>query len=237
MTLGSREVHVWHASLDVHWHAEIALLDLLDADERVRADSFRVGRDRSVYVIAHGLLRALLAGYVGRPAERLTFTSNAYGKPSLVAPCDGVEFSVSHSGDIVVIGVAQHPLGVDVECWSDGIDYDRLASTVFSATELEEWRDVAPASKASTFYAGWTRKEAYLKATGFGVTRGLVYFDVSLDPNAPPRLLADRLTANAVGYWTLHDLAIAPGYTCCVAADRSCNEVSCRSLPSDERGE
>jgi len=153
-----------------------------------------------------------------------------HGKPELPGTSDlgKLDFNLSHSGDIALIGVSRcGSIGVDVERWERGADHLTLAQQFFSGVELEALRGLAdrPDDVVAGFFAGWTRKEAYLKATGHGVTRGLRHFDVTLSPDAPAELLADRLDETARERWHMVALAPADGYSGAVVVARPVKEM------------
>jgi 4'-phosphopantetheinyl transferase len=214
-TLETNEVHVWRIALadevlaDRYWN-------LLSDDERARAERFyrRAHRDR--YVVAHGALRRIIASYVGERPDRLTFTAGEHGKPMLVAGSSasrsGIEFNLSHSADLALLAVARgRAVGVDLEQWSEETEHLEVAERFFSPVERAALKAMSAERRhvVAGFFAAWSRKEAYLKATGHGITRGLHHFDVSLEPDGPARLLGDRLDAQATERWAM--CALEPG--------------------------
>jgi len=211
-TLPPNAVHVWIASVAAHAAQESVLLRLLDADEQAKARRFYFAADRAQYIIAHGLLRTVLGQYLELPPTVLRFDAGQYGKPILRDPPQPLQFNMSHSGDLIAIAIAyDRPVGIDVERWVD-VEYDDLSETFFSDLERSELRSLTAEQKAAGFFACWTRKEAYIKATGFGVSQGLDYFDVSLTPGAPARLVDDRLSGRP-SEWSMHELVIHAGYS------------------------
>lgn len=221
LTIDTCDVHVWDARVSAFAECESDLYATLADAELQRADRFRFARDRTQYVVAHGLVRTLLGRYLGRPASRLRFSVGPYGKPALdeLATRPTLEYNLSHSGDIVLIAVARgRAVGVDVERWADHIVYDELAEYCFSSAERDELRTTPNHDKAAAFFAGWTRKEAYIKATGVGVTLGLDYFDVSLAPGAAAALLADRRPSAVAEHWSMRDIEVRPGYSAAIIA-------------------
>jgi 4'-phosphopantetheinyl transferase len=220
--LSADEIHVWRARISELALHEPALHALLDAGERERGARFHFDVDRVRHAVSHGLLRTLVGGYLGKSPAALCFEAGEYGKPYLAASDAGsLAFNLSHSGDVVLIALTQKGnIGVDVECWTERIDVrgvDRIATSAFSQAERAALAQMEPAAKRAAFYAMWSRKEAYIKATGHGVSRGLDHFDVSHEADA--RLLEDRHgTAGAAG-WTLLDLPLGPGYSGAVAVD------------------
>lgn len=224
--LGERAAHVWRVplrSLDAR-----ELHDLLSPDEQARAARFLRDRDAHAYVVAHGTLRRVLARYHGATPNALTFIAGPFGKPALDAPESKLEFNLSHSGDLALIAVSRRgSVGVDVERWDRHIEHLDLAEHFFSPAERTALRLLEHELEATTegFFNAWTRKEAYLKATGEGITHGLHHFDVSLTPGEPAMLLADRRDPLATSRWRLS--AIAPGvdYAGAIVVPRDVDEI------------
>ena len=189
-------------------HAQAWLAD----DERARAARFRRPLDRDHYSLAHAALRSILAARVGVAPQALVFSMGAHGKPAL----PGIEFNLSHAGGIALVAVALVPVGVDVER-IEPLDVAALASRQFSPTERLALERVPPAHRLAAFYGGWTRKEAFVKATGAGLSRALTEFDVSI--GAPAALLATRPDAGEARRWCLTDIEAGAGYSAalCVA--------------------
>lgn len=215
--LDARAVHVWRVALDDEARAA-SYWSLLSDEERARASRFVRDVHRRRFVVAHGALRLVLADYVDAEPTALEFIAGEHGKPALrqVAGRPAVEFNLSHSDDLALVAVAHaRPVGVDLERWSEGVEHLDLAERFFSAGERDALRALAHAPELveEGFFAAWTRKEAYLKATGHGISRGLHHFDVALSPGEPARLLADRLDREATERWRMIALAPAPRYS------------------------
>jgi 4'-phosphopantetheinyl transferase len=221
-------VHVWRVRLDDEPAAR-ALRPLLSADERGRADRFIREEHRVRFTVAHGWKRRILARYVESRPARLAFACAEHGKPSLVdSDAHGVHFNLSHSADLALVAVRRGgPVGVDVESWSREIAHLELAERFFSPNECRALSALAGDRRAvvAGFFAAWSRKEAYLKATGDGITRGLDHFDVSLTPGEPAALLADRLDPDATRRWVLTSLDVAPGYSAALVSEAPLADV------------
>jgi len=219
--LGAGEVHVWRISLDVE---PDPFQPLLSPDERQRAARFHRDVHRRRFVTAHGALRLILGAYLDAAPDTLSFELGEHGKPSLREPLDRegarVEFNLSHSADLALVAVARdHPVGVDVERWAE-VEHLEVAERFFSRAEREALRTLASVTEQldAGFFAAWTRKEAYLKATGYGIARGLHHFDVTLAPGVEAALLADRLDETATQRWTVRSIVPAEGYSGAVVA-------------------
>jgi 4'-phosphopantetheinyl transferase len=177
LRLPADEVHVWRIRAGEVAARLPQLERLLSPDERARIAQFRRAEDRASRVIAHGMLRALLAGYLGRAPEALRFGQGPHGKPILAArPSERtIDFNASHSGDIVLLAFSgQGAVGVDVEVVRSDIDLDSLSARVLAPEELALLERADAALRPRLFLRAWTRKEAILKAlgTGFSVEPG-----------------------------------------------------------------
>lgn len=189
--------------------------DVLDAREQERASGFFRERDRRRYVAAHGALRQVLAERLRILPRDVRIQVGPSGKPYLDTPygVTSIQFNLAHSGDLAVIALAEgRSVGVDVEEIRPIPHLDDLARVVFSAQEHEAWLMLPVALRASALYAVWTRKEAYLKAKGDGLTIPMDSFDVTLSHDDRPSLRANRLDPTEVGRWGFHELAAPPGF-------------------------
>jgi 4'-phosphopantetheinyl transferase len=228
--LTGHAVHVWRVALDDEVRVEDSWR-LLSPDEQARADRLHDATHRRRFVLAHGALRSLLARYLDASPSAITYLLGTHGKPALASRDSAraqVEFNLSHSEDIALVAVARgQPVGVDVQHWSESVEHLRLAERFFSPSEREALRALTHEAEqvAAAFFAAWTRKEAYVKATGYGIARGLHHFDVTLAPGEHARLLADRLDPDAPARWSMTALEPAPRYSAAVVAASPLREV------------
>jgi 4'-phosphopantetheinyl transferase len=227
--LGARSVHVWRIPLD---RAEVAAAywPILSDEEKERGQRFYRELHRTRYVIAHGAMRRILAEYVNEPADELRFVVGSHGKPALDRSTGGtrVEFNLSHSDDLALLAVSRDaPVGVDLERWSEESEHLELAERFFSPLERDALRALASdkAMLVAGFFAAWSRKEAYLKATGEGISRGLHHFDVTLDPREPVALVADRFDHLAASRWQMVALDVAERFSAALVAAAPMEEV------------
>ena len=215
LPLGEEEVHLWRVDLAAVAQAEPQWQKLLSSDERVRAARFHFDRDRRHYTATRALLRTILAAYVAVEPAELIFRYSDREKPSLdPRHCrNAVEFNVSHSGTAALLAFARgRAVGVDVEMIRDDIDPAALARRFFSTVEQKQLAALDPADKYSGFFRCWTRKEAYVKAVGSGLSLPLDQFDVSLQPGDENALLATRPSASEAGLWSLGEVPAGKGY-------------------------
>jgi 4'-phosphopantetheinyl transferase len=228
------EVHVWRASLDQVQGQIAGLVDLLSPEEQERAKRFHFETDRQRCILARGLLRLLLGHCLGRSANQLQFEYNDFGKPILAGGLHpSVQFNLSHSGDIVLIALSRgRALGVDIERMRMDVAAKEIAARFFSADECRALATVAPAARCAAFFDCWTRKEAYLKARGDGLSLPLAQFDVSFLPGDQPRLLAARHDPAEVHRWTLHALDGGEGYKAALAVEGGNWQLICWDWPA-----
>src|SRR5690606_26602872 len=140
----------------------------------------------------------------------IQFTYGSEGKPALEPPSD-LHFNVSHSDEIALYAISfQQEVGVDIECMRPLDDIDQLAARTFSAHEYADWALLPETQKQAGFFNCWTRKEAFIKAVGQGLSYPLSAFDVSLKPGKPARFL--RMDRESVQEWSLVDLCPASGF-------------------------
>lgn len=222
LTLQADEIHVWRASLDQPEITFQRLEATLAPDERVRAARFHFTKDRRNYIAARGILRALLGGYTKSDARALEFSYNAYGKPALkrAAHQADVRFNLAHSRTLALYAFALcREVGIDVEYMKPHIEALPVAQHSFSRDEQAALRALSPEERLQGFYNGWTRKEAYIKARGMGVSLGLERFDVSLKPREPAALLHSREDTQEPSRWALIELVPGEGYAGALAVE------------------
>jgi 4'-phosphopantetheinyl transferase len=217
---------VWSAALDQPAEVVQRLHGLLAADERSRADRFHFDRDRRRFIVGRGVLRSLLGSYVHQPPDRIVINYSAYGKPASAAP---LQFNVAHSHELAVFAfTAQAPVGIDVEYQQRVVsDRDRLAERFFAPQEHEAYRALPEAEKRPAFFRCWTRKEAYIKAIGTGLSHPLDRFVVSLAPDQPAALLSSTDDALASQRWLLVHLEPRTDYVGAVAVESRNVQLSC----------
>ena len=211
-------IRVWRVALDaLPWQR---CEDVLSPDERERARRYQFDKDRRRFTITRSVLRFLLGNYLKTTPERVAFNYGEYGKPSLAEPCTGIRFNVSHSEELALIAIAHgREVGVDVEFLRPIADQEQLLAANFSARELAEFRSLPRVWQQAAFFAGWTRKEAYLKARGGGLSVPLDSFAVSLGPHAPASLLEVRSDPLEASRWGMANLVVAPDYAGALVAE------------------
>lgn len=219
---GGKEVHIWRIALSGHELLLPALRKILSADEIERADRFYFERDRQSFTVARAAMRQILSRYVNVSADKLTFSYGAKGKPELAGAAEpaSINFNLSHSGEFALLAVARgFCLGVDIERVKPEFGGDDIAERFFSSNEVAVLRAIAAEARVEGFFSCWTRKEAYIKALGEGLSVPLDSFDVAFGPGVPAALLRVRVSPDEVERWTLYDVVAPPGYKAALVAE------------------
>ena len=173
-------VHLWHLDL-AGAGAPASALAVLSAAERARAESYRHEPSRLQFIHGRATLRRLLSRYEGADPAGFQLTCIHGEKPRLPDVAQ-IHFNLSHAGSCVLLAFSRSgPLGVDIEPLTPPENFLELAKISFSSAELESLRQFPSAGRGCAFLAGWTRKEAVVKALGRGIDDGFRSFTVSLD--------------------------------------------------------
>ncbi|OFW21539.1 MAG: hypothetical protein A3H97_09740 [Acidobacteria bacterium RIFCSPLOWO2_02_FULL_65_29] len=211
------EVHLWRAFLDSEQISLREFEAVLADDERERASRFVFPRDRDRFIRGRGILRAILGQYTQRPAAAVQFVYDPQGKPRLrLGESDPpIRFNLAHSQGLAVYAFSRgREIGTDVEALRSDVPGEGVAEQFFSSRELAEFRCLPPELRVEGFFLCWTRKEAYLKALGTGLTVPTGAFDVSLTPGMP-----ETLQSADGSRWTLRSFRPGDGYAGAVVAE------------------
>lgn len=220
-------LHIWRVAQDWDPAAqdtpETALArywPLLAADEQARANRFHFDRDKNRYVVARAVLRLIIGRYLALPPEQIIFTYSEYDKPAL-APISGgerLQFNVSHSGGLALMAFClDAAVGIDVEKQRPLDDSEQIAEQFFSATEVAVFKSLPARKRNEAFFNCWTRKEAFIKAIGEGLSYPLDAFDVTFTPGEPARLLQIQGSETAAAAWSIYSFKPKAGWVTAVA--------------------
>jgi 4'-phosphopantetheinyl transferase len=204
---------IWHWPLDVSALEVADLKKVLSPDEMERAERYRFDQHRNEFILTRAVLRIVLASYTARSPESLSFDYSAEGKPALKNGPPDLRFNVSHTEGLAVLAlVREREIGVDAEKIRPQPDAQKLAKRFFSAREQLFLGKLSGDELQRAFFRCWTRKEAYIKAKGEGLSIPLHAFDVSLEEDQPAALVGTRPDPTEAGRWTLYDLPVGRGY-------------------------
>lgn len=222
LKLNCNEVHIWRASLDTDAYRIQSLYETLSADEQQRAALFHFPKDRERFIIARGLLREILSRYLQQKPNNISFYYNQHGKPALHTDTEEpLHFKVSHSHGLALYAVTRDcPIGVDIEHIRTDFPYQEIAEKFFAPKENAMLRSLPSNLQSKAFFTCWTRKEAYLKAIGKGLSTSLNLFEVSFLPREPAKLLSIQGDIEAASHWSLQDLNLSADYVAALAIQR-----------------
>jgi 4'-phosphopantetheinyl transferase len=209
-------VQLWRAGLDVPEATFEGWRSLLGEEELRRAAGFRFDQDRRRFIAGRALLRLILGAHLGFVPHRLKFHLGAQGKPALLpgqGPA-GFQFNVSHSANVFVCAIAvDRPVGVDIEQMRPITGLARLAAWILSPREHERWSALPEAGRMQAFFNAWTRKEAWLKARGIGLSGSLTELEVAFHSAQRPRILRTPPGEEPPGHWRMAAFEPEPGFT------------------------
>jgi len=211
--LPAEEVHVWYQHLKGESADVGPFQGLLSADERDKASRYHFDRHRNDFTVTRGTLRILLASYLAKPPESFDFSYSAQGKPALANIDTNLRFNVSHTDGLAALAFTRgREIGVDVEKMRPNLEAEKLAERFFSESERQFISRLTGRALDEAFFRCWTRKEAFIKAKGGGLSIPLHQFDVSIAEDQPTALLGTRPDPSEARRWSLHNLPVKPGY-------------------------
>lgn len=212
LKINANSVHLWLVEIS---SLDSSIFDDFFSTEEIRkAEAFFFSKDRQTFLVCRGLLRFLTGKYLNIDASRIEFRYNRYGKPEIADRTFGdFFFNLSHSGDFGLLAFRQNfPIGVDLESIKK-IDYQTLSRNVFSTIEQIEFNSVPDNLKSIAFFRGWTRKEAFIKAIGKGLSFPLQDFSVSLRPEKKTSEVVFNFENTTLpGEWEIIDVSCPEGY-------------------------
>ena len=234
LTLLNHQIHVWAARLDLLPVDLDELNSSLAPSECERAARFRFDLHRNRFIAGRGLLRAVLGRYLKTNPARLEFDYSATGKPALSGGAAGVRigFNLAHSEDLAVLAVMLgQDVGIDVEWVRPIPDAEQLVARFFSSRENAAFQALPEAQREVAFFNLWTRKEAWLKATGEGIAGSLKRVEVSFLAGEPARLIKIEDSQEEAARWRLIELNPALGFAAALACPAGEIEVNCWRWP------
>ena len=210
--LPAGHIHVWRAIVDIPFARLQVYQETLSPDERARAQRFKLSRHQRRFTAARGILRHILARYLGTTPQDIRFQPGPFGKLFLQGPMDQpLHFNVAHSQQLALYAVSRDfDVGIDLEGDRDSLDYAGLAERICSADELITFQKLPPAEQRAAFFRCWTRKEAFVKAIGKGFSFPLEQVTVSFTPDEPSRILS--VQGHSSDDWSLVDLSPGQGF-------------------------
>lgn len=216
------EIHIWYTRLDVP-ETQVKKWQLyLSPDELQRAHRFHFIKDQHHFIVGRGVLRKLLGNYLNKHPYELRFEYNKYGKPFVDYEIEGdkLHFNLSHSHELCIYALTlKHHLGIDIEFVREDFSDLEIAERFFAPEEVKVLNSLPVTDQKKAFFLCWTRKEAFIKAKGKGLSIPLDQFNVSLVPGQPARLLKTRYDRLDVDRWSLFNIDLFPEYAAAVAVE------------------
>lgn len=218
--ISANDVRVWVTSLKISPSELAALWHVLAKDERERATRYRFDKDRRRFIAARGRLRQVVGHYLSIPPAEVLFQSNPFGKPALALGSVRFQFNLSHAGVWALIAVGRdRSLGIDIEPVNDRVRWEDLAPLIFTRREQHELALYPLNEKHHAFLRGWTRKEAYVKARGLGLSLPLDRFDVPLAAKKIEMLIDTARDTEAQGQWRVYPIDLLPGHVAALVVE------------------
>ncbi|MBN1993317.1 MAG: 4'-phosphopantetheinyl transferase superfamily protein [Anaerolineae bacterium] len=230
LNLSQDEIHIWRASLDVEPSWVQDLQQILSPDEQARAARFHFEKDREHYIVARGLLRIILGRYLEMEPHELSFSYGPYGKPGLTTLLghNVLNFNMSHSHGLAIYGFTRgRKIGVDLERIHTDFACEQIAKRFFTPNEFAILHALPAEMKHEAFFNCWTRKEAYIKARGQGLSFSLNQFEVSFTPGEPAKLLNIAEDPYEAARWSLVELEPDPCFAAALAVEGHDWQLSC----------
>ena len=227
--LSQHDVHIWYASLNQPLASFERLALLLSPDEQARAKRFYFEKDRIRYANGRGILRSILAYYLNIEPQYVQLCYGDYGKPYLERHSAemALDFNLSHSNDLALYAITRgKSVGIDLEHIREVADIDQVVKKFFAAREQVAFYNLHPHERREAFFKVWTRKEAYLKAIGVGLSEPLYYVEVSVSPQGQPGLSNVVGNSQAASRWFLQDMASPPGYVATLAVEEKAYQLT-----------
>lgn len=208
--LANGAIHVWRLPTDALSTAVEHFGSLLSEDEKDRAEQFRFADLQNAFKVRRGALRLLLGSYLEVAPAAIRFAYGSKGKPGVATP-NGLEFNVAHSAGLALLAVTMDcDIGIDVERIRPMPRLEEVSAHCFCAEEASDLMSVSPRVRDRAFFLGWTRKEAYLKAIGAGLSLEMNSFRVALRPNEPARIMHINHDLRLAQKWSLCSLELGP---------------------------
>ena len=221
-SLGTNEVHLWLVDLVRPHIAAADFCSHLSESELSRYRQIRSDHDRLRFAASHSILRIIIGIYLRIAPSDVRYVTNSFGKPMLAngAGLTGFFFNLSHSADRIALVFARSALvGVDIEKLDSAIDYSGIARDFFSHHEAQAILSCPPSEQIGAFFRCWTRKEAYIKAIGMGLSVPLTSFVVSVDDSPGPFLVRESGDLRPKLGWSIVSLGMENGYYGALALD------------------
>jgi len=216
--LKENEIHVWSADL-ANFESINIYQASLSGDELKRAQGYKFAAASQNFIMSRGILRHLLAEYLGLAPSTIVFKYGKFGKPSvhLEQNRQALKFNLSHSANRVCYAFTQgSELGIDVQYHKENLPYLKLAKRFFTAAESEQLMRLPKEQQQGHFFALWAAKEAYVKANGMSLLKCIAQVSLESTPEGGFKLNSEQ----ANGDWKIQVFNLKGNYTLALATTR-----------------
>jgi 4'-phosphopantetheinyl transferase len=219
LSLGSGDVHVWYTAPAPSSQDDLDRLALLlSADERHTNSQFMSSERRRDHLVGRALVRTTLSRYASVAAPEWIFTTGRFGRPEIVGPAGAppLRFSLTHSPGLIAVAVALNIApGLDVAYLDQRIDVETVARQYFAVAEAADLASCPAELRRRRFFEYWTLKEAYLKATGLGLSIPLNSFAMTL--SEPPTIAFANGDAREAAAWQFRQPVLSEAHVAALA--------------------
>ena len=230
LQLDSAYIDIWRTRIDLPKNEIESYATTLSEEEKERAARFTFPNKYEEYVVSRGLLRKVLSHVLKQAATEFQFEYTESKKPYLLQKYfdQTLSFNISHSHGQALVAVSlNRNIGIDIEKIRAEVEYEKLALRFFSAAEHHQLMQIPADERARSFFAIWTRKEAFVKAIGKGIAFGLSEFDVNISPEEPPVMLATRWNPEDVSLWSMATIDTENNFMATLATDGGDFQLRC----------
>ena len=216
MTKPGNEIHIYRSSLELTADKLIESESLLSPDELQKAYRYKFEKDRDHYIAGRAFLRRILGRYLNQSPDKISFSYSEKGKPYIID--SPVKFNLAHSGGKAVFAFAENAeVGIDIEYMRELPDALQIAKRFFSDEEVNEFMKVSDDEIKPAFFNCWTRKEAFIKAVGDGLSFPLKDFTVTILPGVNPEIKWIKDKDDEVKEWSLVNIQADQNYVSSLA--------------------
>jgi 4'-phosphopantetheinyl transferase len=222
------QTHIWKLNLDDVFDTYERFASKLNKVEAEKASRFYFEKDRVSYTITHGFLRLLLSDYLSLDPSQVNYQQNPYGKPFLEDESlnAAIKFNLSHSNRGAVIAISKgQELGVDIEFHKSDFPLEEIAKRFFSTWEVGVLMSLPIGQRKRAFFDCWTRKEAFIKAKGEGLSMPLDRFDIEFFPGERARIVRTYDDPSEADRWSLENINTWSNYSAAVCVEGLINQV------------
>jgi 4'-phosphopantetheinyl transferase len=205
----NKNIDIWRINVNSNLKSIDNLFSVLNPDEIARANRFFHIRDKNRHIISHGAMRYILGRYLNQPPSLIEFKDEINKKPYIVNKA-GLHFNLSHSGDWILLGIANSEIGIDTELINYSFEYKDVMEGYFNDEEINF---INEEKSPERFFLLWTRKEAQIKATGKGLDENIKII---------PGLIGTHHVNNDISLhkdWVISSFSLSEQYIASVAAN------------------